>query len=616
MKLQIGHNTHNRQTTEDFIHRVESMFPNVYDFSKTSYTSAREPITLICKTHGEFTLNYACNIFDKRSKTSCKGCAKDLNISKNLQKFKSNLEKKHKNKFKFNPEDFVDSQTEITFTCSEHEKNFITKPSTLLHSKHGCPICENESYDEYYTGTKLKTWGEAKKFLRVFFETNNYFPPYTHLLGQNKAYNTCVKSSSIYAEMCEQITPDYLIFMKGLYDLEGNRVGSMYELIMSNINILHKIPCQSQVRFDKTKRTCDYEFFSPVVESSIMLEIAGRHGMHNYSEKLKNKILEYQSLGKIYYEINPCCDNSRWNYEDFYQDHILPFYRKYFPNVKLSDNVLQYLKGSNILESINSEISKIKIENLYDRYIRDNNQSLHNKIISIFKNYSNFKNYFNIDTTLTNGNNSPGTWGNVLEIASLINEFIINNGYFPKTKDIPFHHCSYHGYGIDDFREGGQYFHLIDWDGRYDYNKLPEGFKFPNGYWTLFRAIEFGVLNIKNNEYPRGFRGLKYGQSANTVILENGGMYDLRPGGVHWSLVCEALIKHGYDPTEIIFNFKKPNCYWQIKENVKQELERIACLTKKNVVDLNSQDLKINTGLGKQILNFSNYKEFINWALL
>ena len=259
--------------------------------------------------------------------------------------------------------------------------------------------------------------------------------------------------------------------------------------------------------------------------------------------------------------------------------------------------------------------SKIKVENLYDRYVRENHISLHNKIISIFKNYKNFYEFFNIDTTLTNGYNSPGTWSDPSNVAKMIDEFIKQNGYFPKTKDIDFHCCSYHGYGVDDFREGGQYFHLIDWDGLYDYNKLPKGFKFPNGYWTFFRAIEFGVLNIKNNEYPRGFRGLNYGQSANSIILENGGMYELRPGGIHWSIVCEALIKHGYNPTEIKFNFKKPNGYWQIKKNVKQELERIACLTKKNVVDLNSQDLRINAGLGKQILNFSTYQEFKNWAL-
>jgi hypothetical protein len=346
-----------------------------------------------------------------------------------------------------------------------------------------------------------------------------------------------------------------------------------------------------------------------------MLEIAGRHGMDNYSEKLKKKILEYQSLGKIYYEINPCDDNSRWNYEDFYQDHILPFYQKYFPNVKLSDSVLPYLKGSNILETIKTEISKIDKENLYSRYIREYHISLNNKIISVFKNYNNFQKYFKIDITETNGHKFPNTWGDPNHIASLIDEFIEKNGHFPKYTDLPFHQCSYHEYCIDDFRVGGKYFHLINWDGLYDYNKLPKGFKFPNNYWTIFRAIEFGVLNIQNNQYPKSLRSFKYGESANAIILENGGMYELRPGGTHWSIVCEALVKHGYNPAEIKFNFKKPNGHWQIKENVKQELKRIACLTNKDVVDLNSQDLKINMGLGKQILNFANYQDFKKWAL-
>lgn len=616
MAFTVGHIAHNRQTTEDFIFKVESIFPGVFDFSKTFYTSARDPITLICKTHGEFTLRYACNILDKRTKTSCLGCSKEIERLKNLDRFKQNLIKKHNDKFTYNSDDFVDLQTQMSFTCTIHKEIFMTKPSSLLGSKHGCPICEDEAYDEYYRTTKFETYKKAKKFLTDFFETNNYFPPFTQLLNQNESFHTYVRNSSTYEKMCEEITPDYLIFMKSLYDLEGNRVGSLYELIMSNINILHKIPSKPQVKFDETKRTCDYEFFSPVVKPSIMLEIAGRHNMDDYSEKLKKKIVEYQALGKIYYEINPCDDNSRWNYEDFYQDHILPFYNTYFPNEKLSDNVLPYLKGSNILETIKTEISKIDKENLYSKYIREHHISLNNKIISVFKNYNNFQKYFNIDVTETNGNTSPGTWSDPSNVAKMIDDFIKQNGYFPKTKNIDFHCCSYHGFGIDDFREGGKHFHLIQWDGLYDYSKLPKGFKFPNNYWSLFRAIEFGVLNIKNNEYPRGFRGLKYGQSANTVILDNGGMYELRPEGIHWSIVCEALIKHGYNPSEIKFNFKKPNGYWQIKENVKKELERIACLTEKKVVDLNSQDLKINLGLGKQILNFSNYKEFIDWALL
>ena len=37
-----------------FISRGKEIHGNIYDYSKTEYTKAKEPVTIICRKHGEF----------------------------------------------------------------------------------------------------------------------------------------------------------------------------------------------------------------------------------------------------------------------------------------------------------------------------------------------------------------------------------------------------------------------------------------------------------------------------------------------------------------------------------------------------------------------------------
>jgi len=47
----------NRKTIEEFIIQATKIHDNKYDYSKTIYTTNKESVTIICKTHGEFKQN-------------------------------------------------------------------------------------------------------------------------------------------------------------------------------------------------------------------------------------------------------------------------------------------------------------------------------------------------------------------------------------------------------------------------------------------------------------------------------------------------------------------------------------------------------------------------------
>jgi hypothetical protein len=58
-------------TTEEFISKANKIHDNLYDYSLSVYVGSREPITIICSTHGEFSQKP----FDHLQGNGCKKCS-------------------------------------------------------------------------------------------------------------------------------------------------------------------------------------------------------------------------------------------------------------------------------------------------------------------------------------------------------------------------------------------------------------------------------------------------------------------------------------------------------------------------------------------------------------
>ena len=76
---ECGRQNNRKQTTEDFIKRAIEIHGDKYDYTKTIYKGAYEPICIICPVHGEFWQTPTSHL---NGKHGCKQCAIIQNANK------------------------------------------------------------------------------------------------------------------------------------------------------------------------------------------------------------------------------------------------------------------------------------------------------------------------------------------------------------------------------------------------------------------------------------------------------------------------------------------------------------------------------------------------------
>lgn len=130
--------------TENFIKRAREIHGDKYDYSEVEYINAQTKVKIICKEHGEFYQNANKHINLGRG---CWDCGKISCVSKRSitkDEFLEEANKKHKNKFKYNLDNYKDSRSEIVITCPIHGE-FKQRACYHLKSKWGCNSCNIDS---------------------------------------------------------------------------------------------------------------------------------------------------------------------------------------------------------------------------------------------------------------------------------------------------------------------------------------------------------------------------------------------------------------------------------------------------------------------------------------
>ena len=117
--------------------RVEIRTNNNFDYSKTKYTGIFNDVTVICKTHGEFTKN-AHSLLQGHG---CNKCSKKYHYT--TDEWVQLAKEIHKlDNYDYTKSIYVDSKTDICVICPKHGEFWQNPPSHLKGC--GCPIC-NES---------------------------------------------------------------------------------------------------------------------------------------------------------------------------------------------------------------------------------------------------------------------------------------------------------------------------------------------------------------------------------------------------------------------------------------------------------------------------------------
>jgi hypothetical protein len=158
-----------KSNTEEFIAKAKSVHGEKYDYSKTEYISSATKVIIKCFEHGEFLQNPVKH-------TQGQGCSKcgDVSMSEKQrftqEEFIQKANEKHNNKYDYSKVQYVDSQTRVILTCSQHG-DFLQVANTHLQGK-GCPECAQENTG--WTRTKFVNRCESKDGIGTLYVIECY----------------------------------------------------------------------------------------------------------------------------------------------------------------------------------------------------------------------------------------------------------------------------------------------------------------------------------------------------------------------------------------------------------------------------------------------------------
>ena len=164
-----------RKTTEEFIVDSKKKFGDIFDYSKTEYKNAWEPVIITCKKHGDFfvTPHQHLRKVDKIHGITggCPKCFEEKNKNGNGRRLsqKEFIEKArevHGNKYDLSKSNFVNTRSKVTIICPKHGE-FRPIANNFLRGS-TCPFCQESKMEE-----------DIAKFLsenNIVFEREKTFP--------------------------------------------------------------------------------------------------------------------------------------------------------------------------------------------------------------------------------------------------------------------------------------------------------------------------------------------------------------------------------------------------------------------------------------------------------
>jgi len=124
---------------EEMIEKIIEIHGKKYLFNFFKYTSYKEKVQLICKTHGKFNISLSNLIGNKRGCPECGRTRGWESNKKTTDEFIENSQKIHKNKYSYENVVYEKWNIKVSITCKIHG-DFLQRPNTHLNGS-GCPQC-------------------------------------------------------------------------------------------------------------------------------------------------------------------------------------------------------------------------------------------------------------------------------------------------------------------------------------------------------------------------------------------------------------------------------------------------------------------------------------------
>jgi hypothetical protein len=121
-------------TIKEFIERAKVVHGNRYDYSRAVYTGANNKLSIICPTHGEFTITPYHHVNRKQGCGRCAGCYRTT-----TKEFIEKARRVHGDKYDYGSSNYVNNRTKLIVECRTHGI-FNIRPDHHLR-KVGCSKC-------------------------------------------------------------------------------------------------------------------------------------------------------------------------------------------------------------------------------------------------------------------------------------------------------------------------------------------------------------------------------------------------------------------------------------------------------------------------------------------
>lgn len=278
-ELANKNNSH-RLTIPQLISKFNEVHENgTYDYSlinEENYINSETKVPIICNKHKE--VFYQSPSLHKKG-CGCPKCVKNYTDTEGF--IKKAVEKGLDKNTSFEKVNYINSYTNVIFTCKIHHTDFEKRPDNFLSGRAGCPECLKttfytpetlalklkELYGDKYKFFDLENYGGIKSKIKGFCKDHGYFKKRCVELVQGKGCPTCAsenrkltldqikeKALKLYKEELDDFS---LMEYKNTMDkvkLRCLKHDKVYETTIGNYLSGHRCPsCASLVSKPETK---------------------------------------------------------------------------------------------------------------------------------------------------------------------------------------------------------------------------------------------------------------------------------------------------------------------------------------------------------------------------
>lgn len=129
-------------TTEDFINKARIVHGDLYDYSKTDYTSSKFKVEIICHIHGLFLQNANSHLNGR----GCPKCSTQRFSYMTNEEREIEFRKVHGSKYEYNWNTYANNHTPMEIICKKHG-SFMQTPTKHLVGEQ-CPKCNRSKLED------------------------------------------------------------------------------------------------------------------------------------------------------------------------------------------------------------------------------------------------------------------------------------------------------------------------------------------------------------------------------------------------------------------------------------------------------------------------------------